>query len=146
MSIAATNTHGGGCDQRAVIGHAPESRDWSPGDPTFEPLLARSSRVEAYVTVDAGTERHTIIGPRSWLMKGCHVGHDAVIGRDCELAPHCVVGGHVDIGAGVRVGMGAILKPRVKVGDGAAIGCGAVVITDVPAGETWAGNPARRIS
>ena len=33
----------------------------------------------------------------------------------------------------------------VQVGDDARIGMGAVVVTDVPAGEVWAGNPARPI-
>lgn len=141
----ATNTHGGGIDQTAVIGHAPESRDWKPDDPTFAPHVRNGARVEAYVTIDAGLRAPTTIGQRTWVMKGCHIGHDAVIGDDCELAPHCVVGGYVQIGNGVRVGIGAVFKPFVKVGKGARVGMGAVVISDIPAGEVWAGNPARRL-
>lgn len=143
--MTATNTYGGGIDQTAIIGHAPESREWTPNRVTSEPVLGDGVRIEAYVTVDAGLTGYggTYIGHRTWLMKGCHVGHNACIGDDCELAPHCVVGGHVRIGNGVRVGIGAMFKPFVKVGDGARIGMGAVVISDVPAGEVWAGNPAR---
>ena len=143
--MIATNTYGGGVDQTAIIGHAPESREWTPADPSFAPVVHPTARIEAYCTVDAGCVCPTIIAAGVWLMKGCHVGHDAVIGEDCELAPHCSVGGHVIIGAGVRVGQGAVFRPFVKVGDGARIGMGAVVVRNVPPGEVWVGNPARVI-
>lgn len=46
----------------------------------------------------------------------------------------------------VCIGMGAMIGPGVRIGKGATIGFGAVVTKDVPAGETWVGNPARAIS
>lgn len=109
------------------------------------PWIAPSAKIGAYVTVDGGTRRATHIGARSWLMKHSHIGHDAQIGNDCELAPGTVIGGWVEIGNNVRIGISACVKPRVKIGDGARIGAGAVVVKDVPAGETWVGNPARNI-
>ncbi len=138
-----------GIHPAAVIGEYPESRDWvgdRSGNTGHPPHIDPTARVEAFCTVDAGIKSFTEIGARSWLMKGCHVGHDAIIGDDCELAPHCSVGGHVTIGNGVRVGQGALFKPYVTVGDGARIGMGAVVIRDVPAGEVWAGNPAHKLA
>jgi len=127
----------------AVIGEPPEHRDYRPGMACYAPLISKTARVEALCTVDAGLDEPSRVGARSWLMKGVHVGHDAQIGEDCELAPHCSVGGHVKIGDRVRVGQGATFKPFVTVGDDARIGMGAVVVKDVPAGETWVGNPAR---
>jgi hypothetical protein len=84
---AHTSTYGGRTDHRAVIGHAPEDRTWKPGTPTFKPYIACTARIEAFVTIDAGLKRATYVGPASWCMKHVHVGHDAMIGRDCELAP-----------------------------------------------------------
>lgn len=51
----------------------------------------------------------------------------------------------VRIGNDVWIGANATILPGVSIGDGAIIGAGAVVTHDVPAGETWVGNPARRI-
>lgn len=144
MSLT-TNTYGGGRDPSAIIGHAPEDRNWKPGDPTFEPTIGEGARIEAFVTVDAGKERPTSIGARTWLMKHVHVGHDAQIGADSELAPGSVVCGHAEIGAGVKIGVNASILPYREVGAGARIGAGAVVTKDVPAGEVWAGNPAHRL-
>lgn len=78
-------------------------------------------------------------------MKGVHVGHDVVIGDNCELAPHVVVGGYAVIQGGVRIGMNATIRNRVIIGKGARIGMGAVVTKDVPAGSVWVGNPAHDI-
>jgi acyl-[acyl carrier protein]--UDP-N-acetylglucosamine O-acyltransferase len=132
-------------DQTAVVGHPPEHRDWKPGDPMFAPQIAASARLEAFVTVDAGMHEPTRVGERSWLMKHTHQGHDAQIGADCELAPGAVVCGHAVLEDGVRVGVNASILPFVRVGKGARIGAGAVVTRDVPAGEVWAGNPARNL-
>jgi acyl-[acyl carrier protein]--UDP-N-acetylglucosamine O-acyltransferase len=142
----------GGISPLAVIGQPPEHRDHRAcmtrdqflANPVMV-TIAPTALVEALVTVDAGIARPTRIGARSWLMKHVHVGHDAIVGDDCELAPHACVGGHAELGNGVRLGMHAVIKPFVKVGAGARIGACAFVNRDVPPGETWAGVPARRI-
>lgn len=139
------HTHGGGRDQSAIIGHAPEHRDWTPDDMTFPPIIGEAARIEAFVTVDAGMRGYTKVGARTWLMKHVHVGHDAVIGEDCEVAPGAVICGHAVIGDRVRIGVNASILPGVRVGARARIGAGAVVTRNVPSGEIWAGNPARRL-
>lgn len=125
----------------ALIGDPPESRDYvGAGIP---PELI-GARVEAFATVDAGTQRPTRVGA-SWLFKHSHVGHDAIIGDGCEISTGAIIGGWAELGNNVRVGLGAVIRPRVKIGDRARIGMGAIVTKDVPAGETWVGNPAHQM-
>lgn len=47
------------------------------------------------------------------------------------------------IGDDVFIGGHVIILKGVEVGDGAVIGAGSVVTKNVPAGEIWAGNPAK---
>lgn len=45
----------------------------------------------------------------------------------------------------VSIGSNATILGGIVIGEGAVIGCGSVVTKDVPAGETWCGNPARKV-
>lgn len=145
MPLSSVSMAGGYRDQTAIIGHPPEARDWTPGAPGIHPDIAPSARIEAFVTVDAGKERATRIGDGSWLLKHSHVGHDAVIEDRVEISTGAIIGGYAHIQDGARIGLGAVILPFRVIGQGAVIGAGAVVTKDVPAGETWVGNPARKL-
>ena len=43
------------------------------------------------------------------------------------------------------IGGGSIILKGVTIGERAVVGAGTVVTKDIPAGEIWAGNPARFI-
>lgn len=126
----------------AAIGFPGEWRDRASRYPA---VICAGVIVREFARVQAGCERPTRIGARTLLMAGVHVGHDAIIGADCEIAPNAVVGGCVTIGKRVKVGMGAVILPHVMVGDDVRIGAGAVVTKTIPDGETWVGNPAKRL-
>lgn len=53
--------------------------------------------------------------------------------------------GHVNIGKNVFLGINTIIASPVSIGDYAIVGAGSIVTKDIPAGEVWAGNPARFI-
>lgn len=57
---------------------------------------------------------------------------------DVRTAPIC-------IGSRVFIGANALICKGVTIGDEAVVAAGSVVVGAVPAGETWGGNPARRI-
>lgn len=87
-------------------------------------------------------------------------GHDIVIGSGVIIGPNCKLFNGVTLGnkdtessviaqpvleEGVIVGTGAKLLGPIRVGAYAKIGANSVVVKDIPAGEVWAGVPARRI-
>lgn len=53
--------------------------------------------------------------------------------------------GTIEIGKRVFIGIGTIIANSVTIGDEAIIGAGSIVTKDIPAGEIWAGNPAKFI-
>ncbi len=73
------------------------------------------------------------------LGSGCVLRHGVTLGNRVAGGPCPVLGDHVDVGAH------AIVLGGVKLGDGCKIGAGAVILSDVPAGATAVGNPARII-
>lgn len=47
--------------------------------------------------------------------------------------------------SGATIGAGSTILPGLTIGENALVGAGSVVTCDIPAGEVWAGNPARFI-
>ena len=45
----------------------------------------------------------------------------------------------------VSIGSSVTILCGVTIGKGAVVGAGSVFVTDVPPGEVWAGNPAKKI-
>lgn len=77
-----------------------------------------------------------------------YVEHDCIIGDYVTFAPSVKCNGNIVIDDHAYIGTGAIIKQGkpgqpLVIGKGAVVGMGAVVTTDVPAGATVVGNPAR---
>ncbi|MBI1776631.1 MAG: hypothetical protein HYR63_14900 [Proteobacteria bacterium] len=85
------------------------------------------------------------IGAAVKLNVGVSVHHDCRIGDYCTLAPGSRLLGAVTLADRVYVGAHAVVLQKRTVGAGAVIGAGAVVTTDVPAGATVVGVPAKPI-
>ena len=81
------------------------------------------------------------------------IGDDAALGGSVRIFAHYGGGGNlvlapVKIGHRATLGAGACVMGDVEVGDGATVLPHSVLLpgTRIPAGETWGGVPARRIS
>ncbi|GAA1336912.1 NeuD/PglB/VioB family sugar acetyltransferase [Saccharothrix algeriensis] len=73
------------------------------------------------------------------------VTHDDEVGDGVTFAGRASLGGAVRVGESAYLGQGSAVREGVSIGAGAVVGMGSVVLSDVPAGEVWAGVPARRL-
>ena len=71
--------------------------------------------------------------------------HDVTVGDGCTISHFCDLTGFTTLGEGVFLGSGVSVLPGVKIGDYAVIGAGALVLSDIDAGATAYGLPAKMI-
>lgn len=106
-------------------------------------IIADDVEIGANSCIDRGSIDDTVIGAGSKLDNLVHIAHNVKIGRLCLLMAQ------VGVAGSSRVDDGAILAGQVGVaghlhiGQGARLAAQAGAISDVPAGETWSGYPAR---
>lgn len=93
----------------------------------------------AVLTADATISRHVAVMPH------VVVTHDVVVRDYATLASGVKLGGGVVVDEGAYLGAGAMVREGVHIGAWSLVGMGSVVLHDVPAGEVWAGNPARKL-
>jgi len=79
-----------------------------------------------------------------------YVEHDCTIGDFVTFAPSVKCNGNIVIEDHAYIGAGAMLRQGIpgsplRIGRGAVIGMGAVVTTNIEAGATVVGNPARKL-
>ncbi len=99
--------------------------------------------IGANTCIDRGMLADTRIG------RGAKIDNAVQIGHNCVVEPGAILVAQVGLAGSVTIGAGAILagqvgvKDHVTIGAGARIGARSAVHGDVPAGETWLGEPAR---
>ena len=138
----------------------------NPRDYTGRQRLVRRLGLppERYATVvhpAAQVGAGSVVGPGTVLLAGTVLTADVTVGshvavmpqavltHDDRIADHATVASGVRLGGGVvldrgaYVGAGALIREGVTVGAWSLVGMGSVVLRDIPAGQVWAGNPAR---
>jgi serine O-acetyltransferase len=114
------------------------------------PLLPRLAHRLAMSLAQVSIGDPVAVEPGIYIVHGQVVVDGLVqIGSGTTIAPFVTIGLRAGdlrgatIGRNVSIGTGAKIIGNVSVGDGATIGANAVVVSDVPAGATVVGAPAR---
>jgi UDP-N-acetylglucosamine acyltransferase len=109
--------------------------------------IAEGTRITGLVTIDSGANGVTFIGRDCYIMKGAHVGHDAILKNGVTLSCGAKVGGHAVIGEYTNIGLNATIHQKLNIPSGCMIGMGAVVTkkTELKENCKYAGVPAKFI-
>jgi UDP-3-O-[3-hydroxymyristoyl] glucosamine N-acyltransferase len=108
-------------------------------------ILQDHVSIGAAACVDRGAWDDTVIGENSKIDNLVQIAHNVRLGRSCVIAALTGLSGSVTVGDGAMFGGQAGVADHLTIGAGAQIAAGAGVMHDVPAGERWAGAPAKPI-
>lgn len=127
--------------QGAVVGGAPQHRDWD-GSPA-PCSVASDVRIGEYATVHGGMRSPTFVGERAMIMAYAHLGHDVRVEDDAVVANGVQLAGHVRIARGANLGGGTLVHQHVRVGEYAFVAGGLRLDLDVPPWSKVMGAPAK---
>ena len=95
--------------------------------------------------IDRGALADTVIGDYTKINNLCHIAHNNKIGRNVTITGCVNVSGSNIIDDNVWMAPNSSIRGWVHIEEGATVGMGAVVVKNIPAGETWVGNPAKKL-
>ena len=108
-------------------------------------IIEDDVEIGANTTIDRGAGPDTVIGA------GCKIDNLVQIGHNVQLGRGCLVVAQVGISGSTQIGDFAVLAGQVgiaghlRIGDGAVLAAKSGVSGNIPAGETYAGIPARPV-
>ena len=108
-------------------------------------IIGHNNIISEHVTIQTPFEdgTKTVIGSNNIIMAHAHIGHDAVIGDDCEICCTSIVAGYVTVKNGAKIKLHCVTRNRITIGENAIVGMGSVVTKDVPDNTVVMGNPAK---
>lgn len=109
-------------------------------------LIENEVEIGPHTTIRRSALDNTIIKSGTKIGSLCNIGHNCIIGNNCILTSNVILSGSSKVGDGVFMGVSSTVKQGINIDDGSTVGQGAVVVKNVPAKETWVGNPAKKIN
>lgn len=108
-------------------------------------IIQDDVEIGANSAIDRGALADTVIGENTKIDNLVQVAHNVRIGRNCVIAGLTGISGSVTFGDNVMVAGGVGIADHLAIGSGAQLAARSGFMHDVPAGEIWAGYPAKPI-
>lgn len=109
-------------------------------------VIEDNVEIGASCQIAKGALSNTIIGRGSKLNVGCFIAHNTIIGNNAWISPKVNIAGSCKILNNVTIFSSVVVREQTTIGSHSIIGMGAIVTKNIPEGETWVGNPAKKLS
>jgi len=126
----------------AVVGCRPQIRGWNGWNASLGVQIGADCIVREHCTINSGSSRPTVVGERSVLLAGTHIGHDCVLGEDVVVSNNCLLAGHVLVDHEAVIGGDCKIQQFVNVGRLAMVAGSSAVDRHVPPFTLVQGNRA----
>jgi UDP-3-O-[3-hydroxymyristoyl] glucosamine N-acyltransferase len=107
-------------------------------------IIGNNVEIGANCQIARGALSNTIISDGCKLNGMCFIAHNCVLEKNVWITGSTMLSGSTHVGANATIFSNVVVREQTYIGEGAIIGMGSVVTKDIPAGETWLGNPARK--
>ena len=107
-------------------------------------IIQDDVEIGAGSSVDRGGLSDTVIGEGTKIDNQVQVGHNVVIGRHCVLIAKVAIAGGVVLEDFVELGGQVGIADGLTIGEGAKVAAQSGVMSNIPPGQSWFGNPAKR--
>jgi len=111
-------------------------------------MIGSDGMFREYSIINSGTNDDlTFIGDNVIILNKAYVAHDCVIEDGVTLSCGVKIGGNVNVMKESNLGMGVTVHQYQVIGSWSMLGMGCVVSkkSRIEPGQTWVGNPARRL-
>lgn len=123
-----------------------DPRRYEKMHPAGRVVIGNDVGIGANCTIDKGGTGDTVIGAGTKIDNQVHVGHGAVIGRDCLLAAQVGVAGKVILGDRVQLWGQVGVAKDLTIGDDSVVIAQSGVPRSLPPGKVWMGTPVREFA
>lgn len=108
-------------------------------------IIGDDVEIGANCQIARGVLSNTIIGNGCKMNGLCFISHNCHLEENVWITGNTMLCGSVHVGKNATIFSGVTVRDQRTIGDGATIGMGAIITKNIPDGETWVGNPARKM-
>ncbi|MGQ9615310.1 MAG: acyl-ACP--UDP-N-acetylglucosamine O-acyltransferase [Spirochaetota bacterium] len=124
------------------IGNLPQDVSYKGGESYVR--IGNKNIIREFTTIHRGTKEgtYTIIGNNNYLMVGCHVAHNCILGSNIIMVNCASLGGYVEVYDHAFISAFVTAHQFTRIGSYSICGFFTKVIKDIPPFMMIDGNPA----
>lgn len=108
-------------------------------------VIGNKTYIGANTHIASGSLSDTIIEDGCKINGLCFIGSNNHLCENVWITGSTMLAGSVTVGKNTNIFSKVVVRDWCTIGEGSTVGMGSVVTINIPAGETWVGNPARKM-